>query len=118
MQAVWTVAARRYPGVKRVSDELSEFSHFGASGVWVSWTSDDSSQRSDPKSARVTWRLGPGWRDADRDPLLAAAMLSETAQVVYEEGRRFVETYLLPLNRAWNESGGEEISAPTTGQGG
>jgi hypothetical protein len=101
IQAMCAVAAKRYPGVKRVYDELSEFGHFGATGVWASWAAGGVEEW----EGETFYRLGPGWRDSERDPLLAAAMLAEMAHVTHTEATRFLETYLLPLNRAWSASG-------------
>lgn len=98
-QAVWALAARRYPGIKKVYEELSEFGHFGSSGVWASVRFDD--RNPDPGTlGKVTQWIGPGWRDADRDPKLAAAWLVEADDMALREATRFTESRLLPLNRA------------------
>jgi hypothetical protein len=103
-QAVWSVAKRRYPGIKNAYAELSEFGHFGSSGVFASWSFDDSDPRPGTLG-HVRHKLGPGWRDPDRDPKLAAAWLVEANDMVLREATRFLEAHVLPLNRQWRDSG-------------
>jgi hypothetical protein len=108
-EAVWSVARRRYPGIKMAYTELSEFGHFGSFGVWASWSFDDS----DPEPGTLgllSHKFGPGWRDEDRDPKLAAAWLVEADQMAFREATRFLEAHILPLNREWMGNGQPERS--------
>lgn len=92
-ESVWSVVKRRYPGIKRAYVELSEFGHFGSSGVFASWTLD----ASDPEPGtlgRLIHTFGPGWRNPDRDPKLAAAWLVEADDMFLREATRFFEAHL------------------------
>jgi hypothetical protein len=102
-QAAWSVAKRRYPGIEDVYAELSEFGHFGSSGVFASWSFDGS----DPKPGtlgHLRHTVGPAWRDPDREPKLAAAWLVEANDMVFREATRDLEVHVLPLNRQWRDS--------------
>lgn len=97
-QTILSVVRRRYPGVRKAWAELSEFGHFGSFGVWASWSFDDT----DPEPGTLgllRHRPGPGWRDKDRDPKLAAGWLVEANEMALREGTRFLEAHVLPINR-------------------
>jgi hypothetical protein len=99
-EKIWSAISTRYPGIKRVYSELSEFGHFGSTGVWASWTPLEGEGE-----GKVHWRLGPGWRDEERDPLLAAAQLAEIDHVVHDEANAIVETIILPVVKEWTAKG-------------
>jgi hypothetical protein len=109
-EAVLAIASRRYPGIKAVWVEMSEFAHFGSSGVWASWTPGEEDGTS---THRVQYQIPAGWRDPTRDPMVAAVSLVEMNEVASREAMRFLEAHVLPLNRTWQQMG---ISAPPGGR--
>lgn len=91
-QAIWNVAAKTYPGIKRVYEEACDVNHFGSSAFWMSWRIVD-------ETTHFThFFLGPGWRE-DRYKKLAAAQLVEFLELVHDAANRLIDDVLVPLNR-------------------
>ncbi len=91
-QALIQAAAKRYPGIKAVWDELSEVAHVGSPAFWMPWVIESNEER---LTTIASW---PRWRQPE-DALIASAHALEFGTVVVTELGRILDSHLKKFPR-------------------
>lgn len=90
-QKMWPKVGKYLPGLPSAYAQLSDYVHFNQSGVWSSWSLQD--------SGTVNTHLGPGWK-SDSQRHLAAIWLYEFVESIKRAILLMHANILLP----WNQS--------------
>lgn len=88
-QALFAVAAREMPGVRRVYRSLNEMAHYGSDAFWTPF------HLVDAEEGHIRFGTPPHWH-IDKDARTAVAMLLENDAAVLKELVVFTQQHIVP----------------------
>lgn len=83
-------AAGEMAGIRAVYEMLSEMAHFGSTALWQPFRIEDEEE------GHLSFGTAPHWRDSERDPRVALAMLREADITTIAVLQRFADRHIIP----------------------